>query len=71
MNYFTGTGSHIGGESYKDEVYTINEYEVTVRLTENNKFIAIKEIRTKRNFYNYQNTIGSHDVDEFYKDDID
>jgi hypothetical protein len=63
-----GTGG-LPSESFKDIAYRFDPYEITVRLSPNNEFIAITEVKVKKDFMSYKEKIstkGYHDVEAFY-----
>jgi len=63
-----GTGGS-APKSFKDVIYRFDPYEITVRLSPNNEFIAITEVKVKRDFMSYKEKIstkGYHDVEAFY-----
>jgi len=65
-----GTGVPIPLE-YRDVVYPFRKYEITVRLTPDNEFIGIVEVKINKDFISYKQrlaTKGFHDVDEFYRE---
>jgi len=64
-----GTGSHDVAKEYKEIVYPFGKYQITVRLSSNNEFIGITEVRINKDFLSYKQKMvskGFHDVDEFY-----
>lgn len=57
--------------SYKDIIYPFDKYEIKVRLTPNNEFIGIVEVKINKDFLSYKQRVtskGFHDVEEFYKE---
>lgn len=63
-----GTGG-LPSEDFKEIVYPFDKYEITVKLTPNNEFIAITEVKVKTDFMSYKEKIstkGYHDVEAFY-----
>lgn len=66
-----GSGSHDMPKDYKEIVYPFDKYEITVRLSLNNEFIGISEVKVNKDFLSYKQKISSkgfHDVDEFYSE---
>ena len=66
-----GTGSQEPPKDYKEITYPFGKYEITVRLTQNNEFIGISEVKINKDFLSFEQkttTKGFHDVEEFYKE---
>ena len=73
-----GTGSHypdslntvITPKEYKTIVYPFGKYQITIKLSLNNEFIGILEVKVNKDFLSYRQNIskGFHDVDEFYRE---
>lgn len=66
-----GSGSPDIPLSYKDIIYPFDKYEIRVRLTPNNEFIGIVEVKINKDFLSYKQKVtskGFHDVEEFYKE---
>jgi len=64
-----GTGSSEIAKEYKEIVYPFGKYQITVRLSPDNQFIGITEVKINKDFLSYKQKIvskGFHDVDEFY-----
>ena len=64
-----GTGFHDTTEDYKEIVYPFGKYEITVRLSTENEFIGISQVKVNKDFLSYKQKItpkGFHDVVEFY-----
>lgn len=62
------TGSHDYTE-YKKIDYPFGKYEVTIKLSINNEFIGIEQIRLNRDFAENEKERlphGYHDVDKYY-----
>jgi hypothetical protein len=58
-------------EEYKETIYPFDKYEIKIKLTLDNKFVAITEIKINKNFLDYNQKKakrGYHDVEEYYKD---
>ena len=56
---------------YKEIVYPFDKYEVKIKLTLDNKFVEIVEIKVNKEFLRYKqkrSKRGYHDVDEYYRD---
>jgi len=65
------TGSHDVTEDYKIIVYPFDKYEITIKLSPNNEFIEILEVKVNKDFLSYKQKMiskGFHDVDEFYSE---
>ena len=65
-----GTGDSVS-EQFKEIVYPFGKYEIKVRLSPNNEFRGITEVKVTRDFLSYKQKISSkgfHDVEEFYKE---
>jgi len=63
------TGSLDVHREYKEVVYPFDRYEITVRLSPDNKFIGISGVKINKDFLSYKQRMiseGFHDVDEFY-----
>lgn len=57
--------------SYKDVIYPFDKYEIKVRLTPDNVFIGIIEVKINKDFLSYKQKVTSkafHDVEEFYRE---
>jgi len=66
-----GTGSHDTPMDYKIIVYPFDKYEIVVKVSHDNKFIEILEVRINKDFRSYKQKIASqdfHDVEEFYRE---
>ena len=66
-----GTGGRAIPKDYKEIVYPFGKYEITVRLSLNNEFVGISEVKINKDFLSYKQKISSkgfHDVDEFYRE---
>lgn len=66
-----GTGGSLSPKEFKEVVYPFEQYEVKLRLSPNNEFIAITEIRVKKDFVSYKEKIstkGFHDVESYYSE---
>ena len=66
-----GTGGSLSPKEFKEVVYPFRQYEVKLRLSPNNEFIAITEIRVKKDFMSYIEKIspkGFHDVESYYSE---
>jgi hypothetical protein len=64
-----GTGGSLSPTEFKEVVYPFEQYEVKLRLSPNNEFIAITEIRAKKDFVSYKQKVspkGFHDVESYY-----
>ena len=67
-----GTGSPSTPSEYKDIIYAFDKYEIKVRLTPNNEFIGIVEVKVNKDFLSYKQKVtskGFHDVEEFYREE--
>ena len=65
----TGTTKDIG--HYKFINYPFDKYEIKIKLSDDNKFLGIIEIKINKEFLSHkQKTIskGFHDVDDFYQE---
>jgi len=66
-----GTGSHEVFENYKTIIYPFDKYQITIKVTPNNEFIGITEVKINKDFLSYKQKIarkGYHDVDEYYRE---
>ncbi len=66
-----GTGSHEEYDNYKIIIYPFDKYEIKIKLTSDNGFIEIMEVKVNKEFLSYKQKItskGFHDVDEFYRE---
>jgi hypothetical protein len=67
-----GTGSHDELDNFKIITYPFDRYQIKVKLTPNNEFIGITEIKINKDFLSHKQrmaTLGFHDVEEFYRDE--
>jgi hypothetical protein len=65
------TGSVSGGHRHKVVVVPYGRFEISVCLTEDNRFVGVTEIRVKKDFRNIDQRIansGYFDVEQFYQD---
>jgi len=65
-----GTGGLVS-EEFKEIVYPFGKYEIKVRLSLNNEFRGITEVKINKEFLSFKQKISSkgfHDVEEFYKE---
>ena len=65
------TGSHDITKDYRTIVYPFGKYEITIKLSPNNEFMGILEVKVNKDFLSYKHKMvskGFHDVDEFYKE---
>jgi hypothetical protein len=66
-----GTGSRFTPKDYKIIVYPFNKYEITMKLSLNNEFIEILEVKINKDFLTYKQKMiskGFHDIDKFYRE---
>jgi hypothetical protein len=66
---FRETKSAADSAEYKTAKYTLGKYEITIKLTSDNKIVDVIEIRISKDFlakYKDAQPKGYHDVDEFY-----
>ena len=66
-----GTGSQDKIPESKIIVYSFDKYQIKVRLTLNNEFIGIEEIKVNKEFLTHKQKItpkGYHDVDKLYEE---
>ncbi len=64
------TGSR-DSEKYVIKEYPFDKYHVKIKLTLNNEFVGIEEIKINKQFLSHRQKktpLGFHDVDEFYRD---
>ena len=64
-----GTGSHDVPENYKTIIYPFDKYQIKIKVTPNNEFIGITEVKINKDFLSYKQKTsikGYHDVDKFY-----
>lgn len=67
-----GTGGSSLFENSKVIVYPFGRYEVKIRLTLNNEFIGIEEIKINKDFLSQKERLAISniiDVNEFYKEE--
>jgi len=67
-----GTGSHEVSKDYKTVVYPFDKYLITIKLSPNNEFIGIAEVKINKDFISYKQKAppkGFHDVEEFYREE--
>ncbi len=65
-----GTGGAVS-EEFKEIVYPFGKYEIKVRLSLNNEFRGITEVKINKDFLSFKQKMSSkgfHDVEEFYKE---
>jgi hypothetical protein len=65
------TGSIMTPESGKSISYPFGKYVIKVKLTDDNKFMGILEIKINKDFLDYKQKLiskGIHDVDEYYRE---
>ena len=63
-----GTGSSKRNESFKIISYPFGKYEIKIKLTTDNEFVEIVEIKINKDFRKKVMPKGYHDVDEFYRE---
>lgn len=66
-----GTGSHGESEDYKIINYPFEKYEIKVKLTSRNEFVAITEVRINKEFMSHKQKMSSEgfgDLSEFYEE---
>jgi hypothetical protein len=66
-----GTGGYDISNDYKTIIYPFDKYQIKIKLTQDNKFIGITEIKINKDFLSHKQKIASlgfHDVDEFYRE---
>ena len=64
-----GTGSHGVSEAFKTIIYPFDKYLIKIKVTPNNEFIGITEVKINKDFLSYKQKTsikGYHDVDKFY-----
>lgn len=64
-----GTGSHEVSENYKTIIYPFDKYQIKIKVTPNNEFIGITEVKINKDFLSYRQKMsikGYHDVHKFY-----
>ena len=65
------TGTKAATQGYKTVVYPFDRYEITVKLTIDNKFVGIEQVALNRDFLSHKqkvSSVGSHEVEEYYRD---
>jgi hypothetical protein len=63
------TGSH--NEEYKILNYPFGKYEIKIKLSKDNKFLDIIEIKINKDFLSFRQKMASkgvHDVEKFYRE---
>lgn len=68
---YSGTGSHDNTSPFKEVKYPFGEFEITIKLGEENQFVAITEVKIRKEFYGFQSFStkpNSPNVDGFYKE---
>lgn len=66
-----GTGSHEVPTNYKLAIFPFDRYLITVKLSPEDRFMGIVEVRINKDFLSFQQKAtpkGFHDVDELYKE---
>jgi len=66
----TGTGSSPAQRFAKTKVLELDQYEVVLALTEEDRVIGVVEVRVKKDFRSLQQKLGSTgyiDVEEYLK----
>lgn len=66
----TGSGKE-APQHFREITYPFGKYEITVRLSPNDKFIGISEVKINKDFLSFKQKTtskGFHDVEEFYKE---
>lgn len=66
-----GTGGRDRSGDYKFIVYPFDRYQIKVKLTANNEFVGIVEVKMNRDFLSHKQRMASkgvHDVDDFYRE---
>lgn len=67
-----GTGDkNFESEDYKLMIFPFNKYEIKIKLTSDNKFIEIVEVKINKDFIADKRkriNRGYHDVEEYYID---
>lgn len=66
-----GTGVHDESEDYKIIIYPFDKYQIKIKLTTNDKFLEIIEIKINKDFLSLKQKLASqgvHDIDEFYRE---
>ena len=64
----TGEPEQVGG---KLKAYPFGKYVVVVKLTKDDRFVGIEEIRLRKDFLTQKQRmgrIGSHDLDDIYRE---
>ena len=64
-----GTGSNDVSEAFKTIIYPFEKYQITIKLTLDNEFVEITEVKINKDFLSYKQKMlikGCHDVDQFY-----
>ena len=66
-----GTGSHDDDVDYKYIVYKLDRYDIKVKLTPDNRFVGVEEVKVSRDFMtNKEKSFINkyHDVTDYYQD---
>jgi len=64
--FFTGDTSNL---DIKTKDVDFNQFNVTVKLDSEDKFLGISEIKINKNFYDYRTRLkGFHEIDDFYQE---
>jgi hypothetical protein len=64
-----GTGGLVLRKSSSQITYPFGKYNVTVKVSKDQKFVGISEIRINKDFRSYKQKLvpkGYHDVEDFY-----
>ena len=64
-----GTGGLVLRKSSNQITYPFGKYNVTVKVSKDQKFVGISEIRINKDFRSYKQKLvpkGFHDVEDFY-----
>jgi hypothetical protein len=66
-----GTGSYSNNTDFKIITFPFDKYEITIKLTTDNEFIGVVEVKINKDFLSYKQKTtpkGYHDVEEFYRE---
>jgi hypothetical protein len=67
----TGTGGLEEAENYRIIMFPFEKYEIKIKLTPNNEFVEVIEVKINKDFLSYKQKAtpkGFHDVKKFYPD---
>jgi len=67
----SATGDHTNSHDFKYLVCTLGKYQIKVKVTVDNKFLSVEEIKVDKDFLTQKQrslVIGHHNVDDIYQE---